>query len=48
MFNDTYQGQTYSYKEGYVESDIVSRTYIVEREHNLPIISINEVGKTVY
>jgi len=30
-----------SYKKGYIESDIVSRTYIVGRKHDLPIVSIS-------
>ena len=30
-----------SYKDGYLESEIVSRTFIVGREHDLPIVSIS-------
>ena len=30
-----------SYKEGYIESDIVSRTFIVGRKHNLSFVSIS-------
>lgn len=29
-----------SYKDGYIESDIVSRTYLTGRKHDLPIVSI--------
>ena len=34
-----------SYKENYIESEIVSRTYIVGRTHDLPIISISTNSK---
>ena len=30
-----------AYKNGYIESDVVSRTYIVDRTHDLPFISIS-------
>ncbi|MBQ2873510.1 MAG: CotH kinase family protein [Bacilli bacterium] len=30
-----------SYKDGYIESDIESRTYLVGRQHDLPVISIS-------
>lgn len=30
-----------SYKDGYIESEVVSRTFFVGREHDLPIISIS-------
>ena len=30
-----------SYKDGYIESDIESRTYLTGRKHDLPVISIS-------
>ncbi len=30
-----------SYKEGYLESDIISRTFITERVHDIPFVSIS-------
>lgn len=37
-----------SYKEGYIESDIESRTYLVGRVHDLPVISISTNHSYLY
>lgn len=37
-----------SYKEGYIESDVVSRTYLVGRKHDLPVISITTTNSNLY
>lgn len=39
--NNTTVIKAISYKDNYIESEIVSRTYIVNRTHDLPIISIS-------
>ena len=37
-----------SYKEGFIESDVESRTYIVGRMHDLPVISISSDNNYLY
>lgn len=37
-----------SYKDGYIESDIVSRTYLTGRKHDLPVISISTNDSYLY
>ena len=37
-----------SYKDGYIESDVESRTYLVGRTHNLPVISISTNRTNLY
>ena len=37
-----------TYKDGYIESEIESRTFIVGREHNLPVISISSDNNNLY
>lgn len=37
-----------SYKDGYIESDIESRTYLVGRTHNLPVVSISTNNSYLY
>lgn len=37
-----------SYKENYIESDIISRTYLIERKHELPVISITTANSNLY
>jgi len=36
------------YKDGYIESDIESRTFIVGRKHNMPVISISTDNNKLY
>lgn len=36
-----------SYKDGYIESDVVSRTFFVGRHHDLPVISISANSATI-
>ena len=36
-----------AYKDGYIESDIVSRTFFVGRKHDLPVISISASSGTI-
>ena len=33
--------KTIAYKDNYLESDITSRTYIVDRKHDLPVVSLS-------
>lgn len=37
-----------SYKEGYIESDIESRSFIVGRKHNLPVVAISTNNNNIY
>ena len=37
-----------SYKDGYIDSDIESRTYIIGRKHDLPVISITTNNNNIY
>ncbi len=37
-----------SYKDGYIESDIESRTYLIGRIHDLPVISISTNQSNLY
>lgn len=37
-----------TYKDGYIESDVVSRTYLIGRKHNLPVISISTNDNYLY
>ena len=37
-----------AYKDGYLSSDIVSRTFIVGRHHNLPVVSISSDYSSFY
>ncbi|MBP5684547.1 MAG: lamin tail domain-containing protein, partial [Bacilli bacterium] len=46
--NSTTVIRAISYKKGYLESDIESRTFIVGRKHNLPVISISTDHNKIY
>ena len=46
--NDTVAIRTISYKDGYVESDIESRTFLIGRKHDLPVISITTDNNNIY
>ena len=37
-----------SYKDGFVESDIESRTYIIGRKHTLPVVSVSTNSQNLY
>jgi hypothetical protein len=46
--NDTTAIRAISYKDGYIDSDIESRTYFVGRKHELPVISITTNNSNIY
>ena len=48
IINNTTVIRAISYKEGYLPSEVVSRTYFVGREHSLPIISISTNDNDLY
>ena len=40
--------KTISYKDGYIESDIESRTFLIGRKHDLPVVSISTNNNYLY
>jgi len=40
--------KTIVYKEGYIESDIESRTFLVGRKHELPVVSISTTSSNLF
>ena len=46
--NNTTVIRAISIKDNFIESDIESRTFIVGREHNLPVISISTDNSNIY
>ena len=46
--NKTLAIRAISYKDGYIDSDIESRTYIIGRKHDLPVISITTNNNNIY
>jgi len=48
VINGTTVIKAISYRDGYIESDVVSRTYLIGREHTLPVISISTASNNLY
>lgn len=48
VINETTTIRAITHKDGYVDSDIESRTYIVGRKHTLPVISISTNNSNIY
>ena len=46
--NKTVVIKAISYKEGYVESDVESRTFIVGRKHDMPVVSLSTNSSNLY
>ena len=46
--NSTTVIKAISYKDGYIESDVESRTFIIGRTHKLPVISISTTNSYLY
>ena len=48
VINNTVAIRAISVKEGYIEGDIESRTFIVGRKHDLPVVSITTNNSNIY
>lgn len=46
--NNTITIKAIAFKEGYLESDVISRTFIVGRKHDLPVVSISTNGDELF
>lgn len=46
--NNTTVIRAIAYKDGYLPSEVVSRTYIVGRKHSLPVVSISANNDSLY
>ena len=46
--NETVTIRAITHKDGYIDSDIESRTYLVGRKHNLPVIAISTNNSNIY